>query len=149
MNNKQKCLLGKKADVEVCILTEGEIEDIQYQTYEKFMAGYPEIQTRMAEKILVYYNEEEKFSYGPDAPEELNEWWPEISTVDELAEKIHLESIIIPEAFIMNIPRNEGKRCVYVLFSRDWGGDDFDDNGVAVKLLNEEVVEVGYKDMAY
>ena len=141
--------LDKEFDVDVCIMTEEEIEEIQREAYEKCMAEWPEIQTRIAEEILVFYNEEEKFTYGPEDPEESKEWWPEINTVEELAEKLQLETIVIPEDFIMNIPRNQGKRCVYVLFNRDWGGEDDDDNGVAVKLLNEEVVEVGYKDMAY
>ena len=113
------------------------------------MEKYKTIQARIAEKILVYYNEEEKGAYGPDDPEESKEWWPEINTVDELADKLHLEFIIIPEAYRMNNVRNKCKRCVYVLFSRDWGGEDSDDNGVAVKLHNEEIVEAGYKDMAY
>lgn len=122
---------------------------LQYEAYAKFMEKYKTIQARIAEKILVYYNEEEKGAYGPDDPEESKEWWPEINTVDELADKLHLEFIIIPEAYRMNNVRNKGKRCVYVLFSRDWGGEDSDDNGVAVKLHNEEIVEAGYKDMAY
>ena len=122
---------------------------LQYEAYAKFMEKYKTIQARIAEKILVYYNEEEKGAYGPDDPEESKEWWPEINTVDELADKLHLEFIIIPEAYRMNNVRNKGKRCVYVLFSRDWGGEDSDDNGVAIKLHNEEIVEAGYKDMAY
>lgn len=44
---------------------------------------------------------------------------------------------------------NMGGRGVYVLFNRDWGGEDYDDNGVAVSIVNECVDEVGYKDIAY
>lgn len=30
-------------------------------------------------------------------------------------------------------------RHIYLLFSRAWGGDDYDDNGIGVGLLNEDV----------
>ena len=44
---------------------------------------------------------------------------------------------------------NNGQNPIYVLFDRDWGGEDSDDNGVAVFIENGEVSEVGYKDIAY
>lgn len=59
---------------------------------------------------------------------------------------MHIDTIIIPEDFIME---HMGGRGVYVLFNRDWGGEDYDDNGVAVSVVNECVNEVGYKDIAY
>ena len=73
-------------------------------------------------------------------------WWPDIKTIDELKDYLHIDTIIIPEDFIME---NMGGRGVYVLFNRDWGGEDYDDNGVAVSIVNECVDEVGYKDIAY
>lgn len=42
-----------------------------------------------------------------------------------------------------------GKNPIYVLFNRDWGGEDLDDNGVAVLIEDGEVSEVGYKDIAF
>lgn len=38
---------------------------------------------------------------------------------------------------------------VYVLFNRNWGGEDTEDNGVAVLTEDGEVTEVGYKDIAF
>ena len=43
----------------------------------------------------------------------------------------------------------ENNRCLYLLFSRTWGGKDLDDNGIGVCLLDEEIAEIGYKDIAF
>ena len=45
--------------------------------------------------------------------------------------------------------RSKGRNPVYVLFNRDWGGKDMDDNGVAVLVADGEVIEVGHKDIAF
>lgn len=118
----------------------------QYEAYKYFVEKWDSIQMDILNKILAYYNCEEKGSYGPDDKETFNEWWPDIKTIDELKDYLHIDTIIIPEDFIME---NMGGRGVYVLFNRDWGGEDYDDNGVAVSIVNECVDEVGYKDIAY
>ena len=121
-----------------------EVEEImqgQRDAYEALMRNWEEIQHKIAAAILQYYNEEEKGAYGPDDPEEFNEWWPEIDSEDELVKNIHLDSIIIWAEY-------NGKYPIYVLFDRDWGGEDLEDNGVAVLIEDGEVSEVGYKDIA-
>ena len=65
---------------------------------------------------------------------------------EELVKKIHLESIVIDSEYVME---SKGKNPVYILFNRDWGGEDMDDNGVAVLIEDGEVTEVGYKDIAF
>lgn len=42
-----------------------------------------------------------------------------------------------------------GENPIYVLFNRDWGGEDLEGNGVAVLVADGEVAEVGYKDIAF
>ncbi|HCW04255.1 MAG TPA: DUF2004 domain-containing protein [Clostridium sp.] len=42
-----------------------------------------------------------------------------------------------------------GDRPIYILFGRHWGGEDINDNGLAVRLVNEAVEKIGYKDIAY
>lgn len=102
------------------------------------------LQTKLVESLIKYYNEKERFSYGPDDEKELAEWWPEIETEDALLQAITLETIIVPEDFMMS----QG-RCIYLLFSRIWGGEDFDDNGIGVCFINEEIDEIAYKDIAF
>lgn len=92
---------------------------------------------------MLYYDSE-RFSWGPDNQEELLEWWPEITNQEDLLKYMTPESLIISNNFGI-----ETERRVFLLFSRSWGGEAFDDNGVGVSFLNEEIEEVGYKDKAY
>lgn len=110
------------------------------------MQNWEEMQHKIASAILQYYNEQEKGAYGPDDEDEFAEWWPDISCEDELVRKIHLDCIVIQEEYLME---SNGENPIYVLFNRDWGGEDLDDNGVAVLIEDGEVSEVGYKDIAF
>ena len=92
------------------------------------------------------YNEEEREAYGPEDESKFKSWWPDIDTEEELVKKIHLDSIVIESEYVME---SRGENPVYVLFNRDWGGEDAEDNGVAVLIEDGEVTEVGYKDIAF
>lgn len=138
---------GKDMNVDLTVnVDDEEIADLQYETYEKFKEKWNELQKEIAEKIIKYYNEEEKGSYGPEDKEEFDKWWPEINTIDELLNQIELEGIIIPEAFIMEDVA--GGRCIYLTFNKKYGNDT-EDNGIGVKIVNEEVAEIGFKDIAF
>ena len=145
---KEITFFGNIQEVEIRIAVEedSEITQVQRDAYETLMQNWEEMQQKIASAILQYYNEQEKGAYGPDDEDEFAEWWPDISTVDELVEKIHLDAIVIREEYIME---SYGEKPIYVLFNRDWGGEDLDDNGVAVLIEDGEVSEVGYKDIAY
>ena len=41
-----------------------------------------------------------------------------------------------------------GKRCLYLLFNRNWA-EDPNDNGVGIRLLNEEIDGTRFKDIAF
>ena len=43
----------------------------------------------------------------------------------------------------------ESERVPHLHFSRSWGGEDLDDNGIDVCFVNEEITEIGYKDIAF
>lgn len=143
-------------EVEVYIRVEEdeEISQVQIDSFKALMENWDEMQHKIAAAILKYYNEEEKYSYGPgdygdeeyEEDEEDAEWWPDIDSEEELVKKIHLDSIIIKEEFLMDM---FGKNPIYVLFDRDWGGEDWDDNGVAVLIEDGEVSKVAYKDIAF
>ena len=137
---------GDTEEIDIIIQADDEedgIADIQYAAYEAFKAKWNDIQNDIAEKIIEYYNNEEKGAYGPDDEEEFREWWPDIESRADLLPLIHIDSVIIPNDYLMG----DGRK-VYVLFDRDWGGQDLEDNGVAVGLVDEAVEEVGYKDIA-
>ena len=137
----------KDVKVDIIINVEDEeINDIQYEAYEKFKEKWDILQKGVAEKIIEYYNEKEKGSYGPEDKEEFNKWWPEINTIDELLNQIELDGIIIPETFVME--DIAGGRCIYLTFSKKYG-NDIEGNGIGVKIVNEEVTEIGFKEIAF
>ncbi len=122
---------------------EKKIDDIQYKTFEFFKNNLEFIQNDILDKLIKYYNDI-KFSYGPEDDDEMKTWWPDINSNEDMILKIHIEKIVIQESYL-----HHNERCIYVLFNRDWGGPDMDDNGVAVEIINEEVKNIGYKDIAY
>ena len=72
--------------------------------------------------------------------------WPEIITTSEMKKEIELDGIIIPYASMMDDAYSG--RCVYLMFSKKYG-EDIDDNGIGVQLINEKVTKIGYKDIAF
>ncbi len=119
------------------------IAEVQLEAYTRFMEQWPTLQQPVLEALVRYYNEEERFSYGPDDEEENAAWWPEIDTPEAMAQAVTPEMLVVPEDFV----HDEGRR-VGLLFGRVWGGEDLDDNGVAVTFLNEQIDQIGYKDIA-
>ena len=139
---------GKEQSVEVKIMCDDDESITQFQrdAFNALMQEWDKTQHKIFDAILKYYNDEEKGSYGPEDEEEFNLWWPEINNEEELIKRIHLESVVIESEYVME---SRGKNPVYILFNRDWGGEDIDDNGVAVLIEDGEVTEVGYKDIAF
>lgn len=148
VTKKEIEFFGDNRQIEIHIDAEEEKEIIQLQrdAYEALMQNWEEMQHKIANAILQYYNGEEKGAYGPDDPDEFAKWWPDIENEEELAKKIHLDAIIVPADYIME---DKGENPVYVLFDRDWGGEDLEDNGVAVFIEDGEISEVGYKYIAF
>lgn len=148
VTKKEINFFGDNQQIEVHIDAEEEkeITQLQRDAYEALMQNWEEIQHKIADAILQYYNGEEKGAYGPDDSDEFAKWWPDIDNEEELVKKIHLDAIIIPEDYIME---DKGENPIYVLFDRDWGGEDLEDNGVAVLIEDGEVSEVGYKYIAF
>lgn len=137
---------GNLHTVDILIHDDGEkvVSPKQKRTYECFLKKWPVLQDDLIEALIRYYNEKERFSYGSDDEMEAAEWWPEIKTKEALLQAVALETIVIAWDFML-----EDNRCLYLLFSRTWGGEDLDDNGIGVCVQNEEIVEIAYKDIAF
>lgn len=125
-----------------------EVSELQHAAYHSFLEKWPGLQEAVMQEVIRYYNEEERFAYGPDDPEEFAAWWPEIETVEEMVKWVALDSVVIESDSIAESCR-EGKRCLYLLFNRRWGGEDINDNGVGIRLLGEEIDETSFKDIAF
>ena len=137
---------GKIWDVDLLVQgnQQNEITERQKEAFHCFMEKWAELQELLVTALLEYYNEEERFSYGPEDEEEAGEWWPEIETKEALLKAVTLESVIVAEDFMM-----DKGRCIYLLFSRIWGGEDLEDNGIGVCFINETIDEIAYKDIAF
>lgn len=137
---------GKMCEVDLLVQgnEQNEITERQKEAFRRFMEKWPKLQERLFDALIQYYNEEERFSYGPEDEEEAKEWWPEIETKEALLEAVTLESLVVAEDFMM-----EKGRRIYLLFSRIWGGEDLDDNGIGVCFINESIEEISYKEIAF
>lgn len=136
---------GNMCPVEILIQRdEEEITQRQRAAFEGFIRKWPTLQENLIEALIKYYNEYLYYSYGPDDEEELKEWWPEIKTKEALLQAVTLETIVVAADFLQ-----EDGKSIYLLFSRTWGGEDLDDNGIGVHYVNEEIDEIGYKNMAF
>lgn len=146
--HKEFLFLGKQTSAEVLILCDEDEEISQFQrdSFAALLHDWDELQHKIASAILKYYNEEEKGSYGPEDKDAFRLWWPDIDNVEQLMQRIHLVSIVIHPEYIME---SKGINPVYLLFDCEWGGEDIDDNGVAVLIEDGEVTETGYKDIAF
>ncbi len=123
---------------------ENQITQRQRKALQSFMKKWPSLQKKLIEALIKYYNEEERFGYGPEDEEEAAKWWPDIETEDALLQAVALETIVVAEDFA----QEDGRR-IYLLFSRSWGGEDLDDNGIGVCYIDEEIDAIGYKDIAF
>ncbi len=126
-------------EVEIVILIAGdedaEFEKEQYDAYKVFMDNWTDVQKTLLNPILDYYREERK-NRGYDV--ELNEDYPNISTTGELLNHITLVGIKVPYGEIY------GGRSIGISFDCTWDSE----NGLGLRLSDEEVIKVGYQDVA-
>ena len=128
---------GKESQIALMIAgdEDGEFEKGQYEAYKEFIAKWPFIQDKIAEKILEYYLKKRK-ELGYD--EEPCEEYPEIEDVNQLLEHIDFTGIKVPFADIY------GGRSIGLCFDCTWD----EENGVGVRLNAEDVIKIGHQDIA-
>lgn len=114
---------------------DGQFEDGQYESYQALINKWNEIQETFLEPILEYYKQKRK-ELGYDI--ELNKNYPEIKSTKELLNYITLVGIKVPYADIY------GGRSIGITFDCSWD----EENGLGLRLNNEEVIDVGYQDIA-
>lgn len=138
-------LWGKPWPVDLLVHgCEDEVTQRQRTAFERFAGKWPAMQEKLADALLKYYNDVLYRSYGPEDEEEAKEWWPELKTREGLQQAVTPEAIVVSMDF-----GPEAEIELYLLFARAWGGEDLEDNGLGVRYRNEEIDEIGYKDMAF
>ncbi|PEL21460.1 DUF6985 domain-containing protein [Bacillus wiedmannii] len=128
---------GKEADIALMIDGEedGEFSEKQYASYNSLIQNWGHLQQSILQPILDYYKQK-RHELGYDVS--YNENYPLIETIDQLLERIRLVGIYVPSA-----RRFEG-RYIGLTFDCTWDME----NGVGIRLINEEVARVGYQDVA-
>ena len=120
-----------------------EITERQKEAFRCFMEKWSTLQESLIEALIKYYYEAQYYTYDPE-DEEAKEWWPEIKTREDLLKAVTLESIVIAGDWMM-----EKGRRIYLLFSRTWGGEDLEDDGIGVRYINENIDKISYKEIAF
>lgn len=127
----------KKEDIVLLVAgdEDGEFEDGQYEAYNIFKDKWHIIQKNILSSILEYYNtRREELGYD----DETNDNYPYIENEDVLLNHITLVGIKVPYAEIY------GGRSIGLSFDCSWD----EENGLGIRLNNEEVIDVGFQDIA-
>ncbi|WHX47204.1 DUF2004 domain-containing protein [Paenibacillus woosongensis] len=114
---------------------DGEFSDKQYASYNSLIENWGHLQQYILQPILDYYKQK-RFELGYDISH--NENYPLIDNIDDLLKNIKLVGIFVPSA-----RRFEG-RYIGLTFDCRWD----EENGVGIRLIDEEVTRIGYQDVA-
>ncbi|MBB6716814.1 DUF2004 domain-containing protein [Clostridium gasigenes] len=135
--NSKINFLNKEVDIMLIIAgdDDGKFEDGQYEAYQVLINYWNGMQETLLKFILDYYKEKRK-ELGYDI--EFNEHYPEIKSTKELLNYITLVGIKVPYANIY------GGRSIGISFDCTWD----EENGVGLRLNDEQVIEGGYQDIA-
>ncbi|SFR78470.1 DUF6985 domain-containing protein [Anaeromicropila populeti] len=114
---------------------DGDFQDMQRQAFEKLKEKEQEIVSKMEESIFEYYQSicpERRSILDPDVIDEV---------VPVITEKKELYSMVWPSQLILR--EMEEDRELAFLFDCNWDID----LGVGIRMINEEIDEVGTQDI--
>ncbi|WP_427182385.1 DUF6985 domain-containing protein [Paenibacillus sp. TC-CSREp1] len=116
---------------------EGEFQDVQKEAYTNFIGNMDDIMTKVEAAIFDYYQEvymDYREMVGEDEADKIA---PIIENKEEL------DHLIEPTQLIIRRVRKNGVRRIGLLFNCTWEIE----HGLAVKIEDEEIVEVGFQDI--
>ncbi|MGO4531476.1 hypothetical protein AB4Z30_20550 [Paenibacillus sp. 2TAF8] len=116
---------------------EGEFHFVQKEAYTNFIGNMDDIMTKVEAAIFEYYQEvymEYREMVGEDEGDKIA---PIIENKEEL------DRLIEPTQLIIRRVRKNGVRRIGLLFNCTWEIE----HGLAVKIEDEEIVEVGFQDI--
>lgn len=127
------------SEVDIVVLIDGEQDEPfelgQYEAYTELLNKWESIHKTFLKFILEYYISK-RYELGYTV--ESNEKYPEIQTEEEILKHITLVGINVPYEGLY------GGRSIGISFDCSWDNE----NGIGLRLCNEEVIEVGYQDIA-
>lgn len=116
---------------------EGEFHDAQKEAYTNLIGNMDDIMTKVEEAIFDYYQEVYMDYREMVGEEEADKIAPIIENKEEL------DHLIEPTQVIIRRVRKNGVRRIGLLFDCTWEIE----HGLAVKIEDEEIVEVGFQDI--
>ncbi|MFF2484342.1 DUF6985 domain-containing protein [Paenibacillus sp. NPDC058071] len=127
---------GRETDISLMIDGEenGKFDEEQYVAYQALLKSWEQLHESFLEPIIKYYRQK-RHELGYDIAQ--NENYPLVEKADQVLEMISLDGIVVPYGDI-----REG-RDIGILFNCTWDQE----NGLGLRLSNEEVIEVGYQDI--
>ena len=130
--------MGKTCDIQLNVSGEedGMFSKEQYLAYTMLMDKWQQVNPAIVEKIWEFYIDERRV-LGYDEDED--DLYPPVKTPNDIIGYIELVGIKIPYAGAF-----KGKRNVGLTFGCTWN-EEF---GVGIRLLNEEIYEVGFQHVA-
>ncbi|WP_339178234.1 DUF2004 domain-containing protein [Paenibacillus sp. FSL H8-0317] len=129
--------LGNETEISLIVKgdEDGRFDEEQYLAYQALMKNWDQLQQSFLQPILEYY-QQKRYELGYDIA--LNENYPLVDTTDQILQMIALDGIVVPYGDI-----REG-RDIGILFNCTWDSE----NGLGLRLLDEEIADVGYQDVA-
>lgn len=129
--------LGNETEISLIVKgdEDGRFDEEQYLAYQALMKNWDQLQQSFLQPILEYY-QQKRYELGYDIA--LNENYPLFDTTDQILQMIALDGIVVPYGDI-----REG-RDIGILFNCTWDTE----NGLGLRLLDEEIADVGYQDVA-
>jgi hypothetical protein len=125
-------------ETEIVLMIEGEedgkFEDGQYEAYQALIQNWDELHKRFPKLILEYYEKRRRelgYAY------EVNKDYPLVETEEQILEMITLVGITVSYAELY------GGRSIGITFDCTWDTE----NGVGLRVNNEEVIEIGAQDI--
>ena len=124
--------------IDIAIMIDGEEDGIfseaQYEAFNSLVSKWEQIQDSLLSAILDYYlRVRSELGYA----DEENKAYPLIDTIDQIRSMIKIVGISIPYEDIF-----EG-RDAGITFDCSWDIE----NGLGIRLINEEVFKIGYQDV--
>lgn len=129
--------LGNETEISLIVKgdEDGRFDEEQYLAYKALMKNWDQLQQSFLQPILEYY-QQKRYELGYDIA--LNENYPLVDTTDQILQMIALDGIVVPYGDI-----REG-RDIGILFNCTWDLE----NGLGLRLLDEEIADIGYQDVA-
>ena len=126
------------SEIDIAIMVDGEEDGIfseaQYEAFNSLMREWEQIQDSLLSAILDYYlRVRSELGYA----DEENKDYPLIDTTDQIRNMIKIVGITVPYEDIF-----EG-RDIGITFDCNWDIE----NGLGIRLINEEIFKIGYQDV--